>query len=45
LAVKPGAAGLLCEKTEGEILSVLLTAIICKNEMINEYTKKIQRKI
>jgi len=45
LAVKPGAAGLLCEKSEGENLRVFLTERICKNEMMKEYTKKIQGKI
>ena len=45
LEIKPGAAGLLCEETEGEILRVLLTARVCKKNMINEYTKKTQRKI
>jgi hypothetical protein len=36
---------MLCEEIEGEILRVLLTARLCKKEMMNEYTKKIQRKI
>jgi hypothetical protein len=45
LAVETGAAGLLCEEIEGAILRVLLTVRVCKKEMVNEYTKKIQRKI
>jgi hypothetical protein len=45
LAVKTGAAGILCEETEREILRVLLTVRVCKEEMMNEYTKKVQRKI
>jgi hypothetical protein len=46
LEAKTRAAGLLCEESEGEILRVLLTARVCKKkEMMNEYTKKIQRKL
>jgi hypothetical protein len=34
LAVKSGAAGLLCEEVEGEIWRVLFTVGVCEKELV-----------